>query len=475
MPGKDKEQFAVKIAAMGRHFLYLPLFFAVHKNFFGYVSDNYNISLHFSAAIQSDADVFNYVLSRPRPANELRFGICDPMFIYHHSIAERGAGTEKPAIIAGVLNNSGFWAVDTRTEHFSNIQDLADVFESIICYGPGTTSHRIASHISTLASGKAIVLEQIAPNGELIDYKAKHLQATTAQKAMVLSPDILGIETLLRQDNRVRIELPIAATTEYAGNIVSAMISAEPVIANNEHYDLVKGIIAGTQAALLMVRAKHSEVMSFAADFFPDSANVESAIDNALDHGIFSSSVEIARAVWDRTTENSIAYFSDVAHTRGQVAQMSSVAYESFIAPHRRFWRDAITHVSQPIFGVLTGPRIPGFLDPIHFYIFLVLITVISLAVGAKFHNIQESMCRVAIESAVGLGVGLIVQRFASPINKLRCGYIAVFTLLALFLSYSVLGAETIDAGTVYLAIILAIVALPVTVSEKARSWVWSS
>ena len=338
-----KNEITVRIFQPGKYFLYLPLYYAYHVNFFGLVPKRYKVTF-----VEKETDKKAYdALIAERDGNA-DFAVCDPVELF----LDKDRAHHHPIILASLITNSSFWAISKKKTGFKmkSLKDMAS-FDKIIAFKDGTTSNRIAKRIirdaikkitdstadpvelkEKLIEGKlatAELLEKlIKEESEPAKLVEKLIEEITKVKlesvdpgnefdklkpdVVVLTPDLLGVVKLDERERGVynRSEgydiFPLGTTPEYNNVLVTALLSRGDVVKNKEHKEhkeLVAGLLKAIQRAALLVRFADPKVVKYAADnddfgFETPRDCIGSALRKAADDQVFPSSIEVSKAHW---------------------------------------------------------------------------------------------------------------------------------------------------------------------------------
>lgn len=184
----DMGKYTVFIIQMDQHFLYLPIYFAKHKGFFGYVPDEYEIDFKTSLE-RTDISAYEELMLRRTNENEIKFAITDPTVVINRPL---GVHEPSPVILAAMITNAAFWAVDHRAHEIKHFSDLGS-FDKVIAYHPGTTSYGIAARVLREAGKDVSEL-----NIKTVNRGEELLALTYSEHGTVaISPDILEIDALI--------------------------------------------------------------------------------------------------------------------------------------------------------------------------------------------------------------------------------------------------------------------------------------
>lgn len=327
----------IRIVEMGKHFLYLPVYFAEHKNFFGLLPDDVHVEIERCEA-GTDEATYAQMMDRSAEFCDDVIAITDPIQILNTPLNS----SQKPAILATLVTNGAFWAVNHGEQTINGLRDLG-LFERVIAFRPGTTSYSIAARIAR-ESGKPTPLDQFI---EVVDPGNELLLLTDTQKgknAVALSPDVLRIENMI-QNHRASIELELGRTAEYNDVLVTALVSYGEFVGHNS--DIVQGIVSAVQKALVMTRLQHPDVIRFATDAFRFGDYVAGAVKKAVQAEVIPMSTAVAQAHWMHAAK---AHFdsvhSGVSWTTNEEANTLEY-YKVCVEPYAKFSEEATRQVLE--------------------------------------------------------------------------------------------------------------------------------
>lgn len=318
--GKN-DPIQVSIMEMAHHFLYLPLHFAEKANYFNFIPPNYKISIE-SAPSKTDKEAYNLLIRGSTPGRPfIGFAVCDPAEL----ILDEEDHLLKPVILAGLITNSSFWAVDRKTHTVRFLTDLA-LFDNIIAFREGTTSYGIARRIYRDAN-KPPSIQSVDPGNELTTL------TSSKTGTMALTPDILGIDKLIadRHDD-YKVHLALGTTPEYNNVLVTALLSRSDVV--EEHPKLVNGLLRALQRAMLLVRFSDPRVIQFAMDDHGESeSRIVGALRRAADAQVFPATINVSFAHWENAARAAIdsagRSYDEKEHDR------SKAIYKSAVEPYQ--------------------------------------------------------------------------------------------------------------------------------------------
>jgi hypothetical protein len=114
---------------------------------------------------------------------------------------------------------------------------------------------------------------------------------------IALSPDILGVETLIYREPPYNIDMVLATTPEYHNVLVTGLLSRPDVL--ETYPDLVEGLLKALHFAAGLVKFADTDVVNFAAGSFNNSNDrVQRALTYANDAMVFPVSLDVSEAHW---------------------------------------------------------------------------------------------------------------------------------------------------------------------------------
>ncbi|MBZ5680223.1 MAG: hypothetical protein LAO24_08975 [Acidobacteriia bacterium] len=292
------EKKQIKIVQMGKFFLYLPLYYAVECNFFGYLPEGFEVTvvLPQQRKDRTDKGVLKCLMDTASEENAgVQYAVCDPTSILAWPLHK----TPAPTLLAGMVTNAAFWAIDRGSREVNFPADLAN-FDAIIAYDEGSTSYGIARRVY-LEAGKTPQIVSVEPPDELVRL------GESALGTIALSPDPLGIEDFLvrRKLDGFDIDLALGKTQEYNNVLVTALIGRTDFVLAKENELITLGIIRGLQRAMALVRFADAKVVEFAHNYFErkPQERILRALQMARDSQVFPSSVEVSEAHWSNAAK----------------------------------------------------------------------------------------------------------------------------------------------------------------------------
>jgi hypothetical protein len=323
----------IHILQMEKHFLYLPFYYAVDKNFFGYLPDGINVTIGEPDSEHTDDAAYDQMMSESKDFRDFNMAITDPAQIVRTPLHS----TRLPAVLATLVTNGAFWAVNHGRHKVNVLRDLG-VFDRIIAFSKGTTSHNIAvriAHESKKPTSLDDFIRVVAPGKELLLLS----DVAGGANAVALSPDILQIEELVEGRREYSIELAIGDTEEYNNVIVTALVSNSDFVANNP--EVVQAVVKGIQHALLLIHRCDPDVLRFARSYFRYANRAEGALNKAKNAGVIPKYVSIAKPHWMSAAKaHCEAGNRDATWTTAE-EDMALKYYDICIQPYAKFAMEA--------------------------------------------------------------------------------------------------------------------------------------
>src|SRR5687767_2880093 len=110
----------VHILQMGKHFVYLPLYYAHSRGFFGHLKEPVSIVIDEPLPPYTDTATFDHVMDRSPRHRDFVMCITDPT----QALQPLSTELHRPAVLATLVTNGSFWAVDHRTRTIKGLRDL---------------------------------------------------------------------------------------------------------------------------------------------------------------------------------------------------------------------------------------------------------------------------------------------------------------------------------------------------------------
>lgn len=280
----------IRIIQMEKHFLYLPIYYAIQEKFFGFLPSDIEVVIDDPVAERTDVACYDQMMSDMKIYKDSVIAITDPIQILRTNIKDR----KLPAVLAAIATNGAFWAVNHGTLKRGGLRALG-FFDRIITFDKGTTSYNIAARIAH-DSGKNIPLDQfikvVSPGNELLLLSDPNIDSNT----VALSPNILEIVELIKNNPQFSIELPIGSTPEYNDVLVAALVSNNEFVSGN--LEIISGILRGLQKSLKLIHDLNDDVIQFCHNYFRNSENAREALTRAIEANVVPFNVKIAQSHW---------------------------------------------------------------------------------------------------------------------------------------------------------------------------------
>jgi len=312
------------LVQMEKHFLYLPLYYARAKNFFGYLH-GHELKIVDSFE-KTDESAFERLMTPHAGGNEkIAFALADPAC----ALMEPTRGDRTAAVVGGLITTAAFWAVDRGKRRLIYLRDMSK-FDKVIAFKNGSTSYGIATRILRDASKSNDNIIPVDPGREL--------QALTYSKpgTVALTPDILKLTHLLRAHSEYNIELSLSTTPEYSNVLVTSILSRRDIM--DKYPEFTIGLLQALQKALTLVRMQDEDVIHFAHEHFNSEKEVvRIALDTARMAQVYPADLEVTQVNWNHAARA-------CSDARGipfdEAAEEHAVQlFDSIVEPYRHFSR----------------------------------------------------------------------------------------------------------------------------------------
>lgn len=376
----------ILVSQMDQFFLYLPFYYALHKGFFGHVPSKYEFEMRL-APDGSDDGAIECLMDCSAKNADVHFAICDPSRV----LLLKKRWEASPVLLASIVTNASFWAVDRREHVVRHFQDLAQ-YQRIVAFKKGTTSFSIAAQAYRDAD-KEPSIEVVQPGRELT-----RITEGGPCGLIAISPDVLGIEELLWNDDKFHVDLAIGTTARYANVLVTGLMSRSDFI--EPHRELIMGMLRGLQRAMLLARFQDADIIQFAEDRFNMTSRnlVHRALRRAIDAGVYPATIEVSKAHFLNAARALLeGHGKDFAK---EDEQKLDAKYEAISGKYQGLTRTAVQAEIQPLFSQeaatpMKGARFRGR-------------TLVTLLLLLSFGVVLGSMGSAAIDWATVTFVGSI-------------------------------------------------------------------
>jgi len=283
----------ISVVDMGRHFLYLPLYYAIAKGRYG---SEYQITAR-RAHDKTDVGAMKEMLDTDIPSfQDAWFAVGDPTTL----LSEQGLFEREPVILASMVTNGAFWAVNCGTHSVKKPEDLLKYGE-IYCYQKGTTAHSIVRHLiaNYPSPEQNPPPEVIAIRGQGQDLTAINLDgSTTTRGKLAITPDILDITVALESGSgRLAIETSLSNLPDFAAVLVTALVTRREIIVR--HADFVRSLLVELQKAMLLAKMGDPRIIEYGAALFnQEEETVGRAIERANDALVFPTDLCVSSSHW---------------------------------------------------------------------------------------------------------------------------------------------------------------------------------
>jgi hypothetical protein len=289
---------SVKLLVMDRHFLYLPLYIAQFdgpsigkRPWFGKIPPQYSIEVTppERESDRKDKSVFDLLMDARLGSSDIMFAACDPTVLL-------GRQDQNAMMAAALITSSAFWAVNHDAGDVRLVSDLSS-FDRILCYEPGTTSNLIARRIAKRDTGKLQVVKSTDEIPQL---------ERLGESTLALSPEVLKIANLVygplrHGEKRAKIVFELSTSKEFSNVLTTVLFTRADVI--EKHPDLVSGILAALQSALLAIHAGDPMVKAAAMNNYRDAFHLDEALAIAGSGNVFPETIHVRHDRWQRACE----------------------------------------------------------------------------------------------------------------------------------------------------------------------------
>jgi hypothetical protein len=324
-----KQQKKVYVLQMVDTFLYLPLYYAIDHNFFGFLDNDkfiYEVQTKMAWG-QTDRNVFDMLTQRiASSSSEIYFAIGDP-----RSLADKRQDPKSLniALIGALITGTAFWAVNHGQGTTSTVTDLCK-FKGIVSFEEGSTSYDLAKSIVCDAEDQAPQIIQVKPEQEFAKLRSG------GPDQVILTPNVIAVSEFLQDNSAYSVEISIGSHYEFSDLLLTSIAVKSQVILDDPF--LVSGFLKGIQHAMNSVHSKSDHLVNYACKTFKsDRLTIEKALQLSFDSRVFPQSIKVNEALWMRAlsgylrsdgvpvTNDDIRYFKDVYSVVG-------AQYESFVS-----------------------------------------------------------------------------------------------------------------------------------------------
>jgi len=296
------KKIQIEIVEMSDFFLYLPIDYAISKDFFNYIDlEKYSIKKRYPQKVHTDDLAYKMLMSESDEFKDIHFAICDPMVILNN---EAELNYEDSVIVGALIKNYAFWAINHRTHKIKQLCDLAQ-YNNIICFNKGTTSYSIANHIyesskDKINKPKKDFIVEVNPAKDLHD-ELMRLQIEE-RGAIALSPNILGIDSLIGKNPEYNIDFSLTDVEPYSDTVVTAILTRKDVI--EKYPDVVEGLIKSISHAIFAIKSSNVQtsenIIQFATDNYTDGERASGGIEKIRKYNVYPDNLSIQKQHWER-------------------------------------------------------------------------------------------------------------------------------------------------------------------------------
>lgn len=396
---------------MEKYFLYLPVYYAIYKDFYGFTKDPSNNYTLLQAekpdnAVKTDKAVFECLVKRSSEEPESAvFAIGDP-----RSIALKPNWSTSPVrLIGALITGSPFWAIDHGKCETLTINDLCK-FDTIVSYTPGTTSYDL---VCSVLRDNGISLSKIDPvpaNTEIPKFLEPTPPGGNNNQTITITPDIIGIvDTNASRDYDI-VEYSVGSDHNLSYLLITALATTQDTI--YKHPELVMAFIKSVQRAINELHARNPEIIRYAATVFTknDEAKVLKALDLADQSHVYPHDIGINEVLWLNAVTRAIR--ADGAQVTENTLKKAKEVYSLIGKSNEQLVRSALNELNSKETTLKTREDTPW----IHRYDTL---GVVSIAFLLVFVALRMSTQYINLAVMLGLPVAcyllghyLVIPRF---------------------------------------------------------------
>lgn len=265
----------VKVAQVGEFFLYMPLYYAAEKGFFG----KHGLELEIVNSGGDEKSVAAVI------SGDVTFGVGDPTF--SPIAGQRGVKTR---IIAAVLNRMPFWGVTFKAA-IPVIDDPKQLNGySVATFPSPSTAYTVQSEMFKEAG--------LEPNIRQVQFGAllPALKSGAADIALEIEPNVS-----IASNEGARVLYSFAK--RYGDFSVTGVSVLQATIEKKP--ELVRAFVKALNEAEIFAHANPADVEEFAVKRFPslDPAVARAAIRRMLQENAFPPTAKISEAAWRKAIE----------------------------------------------------------------------------------------------------------------------------------------------------------------------------
>jgi len=177
---------------------YAPLFIAYDNHL-----KQRNIEIELAPEPYGDQAAYSQLMSISDTNKDVDFCVCDPMVI---NLKDYNSENKKPIILAQILKNVPFWAVDHNENCFNDLKDFSS-FNQIFSYKEPNTGYYLAKYIHSLCSKTNAINPVKLRDDKGIDEELDFY--LTSKSSVVIEADILKIKKYINStENKIVFNFP---------------------------------------------------------------------------------------------------------------------------------------------------------------------------------------------------------------------------------------------------------------------------
>ena len=324
-----KNQKKVYVLQMVDTFLYLPLYYAIDHNFFGFLDNDkfiYEVQTK-KAWGQTDRNVFDMLTQRvASSSSDIFFAVGDPRSLADERHDPRSSNV---ALIGALITGTAFWAVNHGQGTTSTVSDLCK-FKGIVSFEEGSTSYDLAKSIVCDAEDQAPQIIQVKPEQEFAKLKSG------GPDQVILTPNVIAVSEFLQDNSAYSVEISIGSHYEFSDLLLTSIAVKSKVIDDDPF--LVAGFLKGIQHAMNSIHSKSDHLVNYACKTFKsDKLTIEKALQLSFDSRVFPQSIKVNEALWMRALSGYLrsdgipVTNDDIRHYK-YVYSIVAAQYESFVS-----------------------------------------------------------------------------------------------------------------------------------------------
>jgi hypothetical protein len=308
-------QIKVRTIQMGDQFLYLPVYYAINNNLFGYLGDldkTYTFWPPNERYINAGTDKAVFDLldeNRFDSDNTILMALGDPRSVG----SKRNWSSSKVRLVGALITGTPFWAIDHGENNTNTLEDLCK-FTEIVSYQEGTTSYDLVrSLLNDYDIEKKVSLIE-KEDGTEIDLAIRD----SKPGQVIISPDIVKIVQAINRKRSINIEFPLGSDHQLCDLLITAIATTKQTIEDHEYF--VKAYIKAIQRAVTELKTRSPKIIRYAAEKYNtiDEGLIHKALEYAEASRVYPNNIEITEALWIRAHTGAIRAYGKPADNETQ-------------------------------------------------------------------------------------------------------------------------------------------------------------